>query len=197
MRQGPPQARVPLRRPLLLSLASFLPISLASMALAALLLTPACQKADAESATRGLEQALHDTRASLAAIGMPPDTDGTTVSQVIPLPAPPSASSTRRAGASPPATAATLQGRTPEQVLSALGEPALRRREGNAEVWLYQAADCRLDLVFYPEAAQLILAHAAARALGARRLTEATCLLAIAAAPHPPPWTLAGRAGGG
>lgn len=197
MRQGLPQARVPFRQPLLACLASFLPISLASMALAALLLTPACQRADAESATRGLEQALHDTRASLTAIGMPPGAGGTPVGRVIPLPAPPSASTARRAGASPPATAATLQGRTPEQVLSALGEPALRRREGDAEIWLYQAADCRLDLVFYPEAAQLILAHAAARALGARRLTEATCLLAIAAAPHPLPWTLAGRAGGG
>jgi len=197
MRQGLPQARVPLRQPLLACLASFLPISLASMALAALLFTPACQRADAESATRGLEQALHDTRASLTAIGMPPGAHGTPVSRVIPLPAPPSASTARHAGASPPATAATLQGRTPEQVLSALGEPALRRREGDAEIWLYQAADCRLDLVFYPEAAQLILAHAAARALGARRLTEATCLLAIAAAPHPLPWTLAGRAGGG
>lgn len=197
MRQGLPQASVPLRQPLLACLASFLPISLASMALAALLLTPACQRADAESATRGLEQALHDTRASLTAIGMPPGADGTPVGRVIPLPAPPSASTARHAGASPPATAATLQGRTPEQVLSALGEPALRRREGDAEIWLYQAADCRLDLVFYPEAAQLILTHAAARALGARRLTEATCLLAIAAAPHPLPWTLAGRAGGG
>jgi hypothetical protein len=188
-----------LRQPLLASLASFLPISLASMAVAALLFTPACQRADAESATRRLEQALHDTRASLTAIGMPPGADGTPVDRAVPLPlpSPPSASTARRAGASPPATAATLQGRTPEQVLSALGEPALRRREGDAEIWLYQAADCRLDLVFYPEAAQLILAHAAARALGARRLTEATCLLAIAAAPHPLPWTLASRAGGG
>jgi hypothetical protein len=197
MRQGLPQARVPLRQPLLARLAPFLPISLASMALAALLLTPACQRADAETATRGLEQALHDTRASLTAIGMPPGADGTPVGRVIPLPPPPSASTARSAGASPPATAATLQGRTPEQVLSALGEPALRRREGDSEVWLYQAADCRLDLVFYPEAAQLILAHAEARALGARRLTEAACLAAIAAAPHPPPWTLAGSAGGG
>jgi hypothetical protein len=89
-----------------------------------------------------------------------------------------------------------LQGREPDAVISALGEPALRRREGNAEVWLYQAPDCRLDLVFYPEDARLVLAHAAARAFGARRLTESACMATIARAPNPPPWTAPGSGGG-
>jgi len=83
----------------------------------------------------------------------------------------------------------------PEAVIAALGEPSLRRREGDAEIWLYQAADCRLDLVFYPQASRLVLAHAAARAHGARRVTESACLAAVARAPNPPPWTA--PAGGG
>ena len=197
MCKGPQQAKPPSRPPLPGCFASLLPIGVARMALVALLLTPACQKPDSGDAVLGLEQALRDTRASLAALGMPPVAEPKPVGQTVALPAPPTASAPRRTGGGPPATAGTLNGRTPEQIVSALGEPALRRREGDAEIWLYQAADCRLDLVFYPEAAQLILAHAAARALGARRLTEAACLAAIAAAPHPPAWTLAGRAGGG
>jgi hypothetical protein len=90
----------------------------------------------------------------------------------------------------------SLKGRDPEAVISALGEPALRRREGTAEVWLYQAPDCRLDLVFYPEDERLVLAHAAARAHGARRLTESACMAAIARALNPQPWT-APTSGGG
>ena len=43
---------------------------------------------------------------------------------------------------------------------------------------------------------QLVLAHAAARAFGARRLTESACMAAIARAPNPPPWT-APTSGGG
>lgn len=197
MRPGPPQAKTPWRRPFQMWHPSPLPFSLAGLVLVALMLTAACQKHDAGNAALGLEQALRDTRASLSALGMPPAAEVTPVVQAVPLPAPPNVMAPRRPGDSPPATAATLQGRTPDQIISALGEPALRRREGGAEIWLYQADDCRLDLVFYPEASQLRLAHAAARALGARRLTETACLHAIATAPHPPPWTLAGRAGGG
>lgn len=165
------------------------------MAMACLLLTPACQRPDEGRAVLGLEQALQDMRASLAVIGMPIAPEAKNSVQMGALPPPPSALAPRRAGGQPPATAVTLQGRAREDVMSALGEPALRRREGDAEVWLYQAADCRLDMVFYPEAGTLVLAYAAARASGARRLTEAACLAAIAAAPNPPPWTLADRVG--
>ena len=165
----------------------------ASLALVALLLTPACRKSEAEGTTLGLEQALRDTRASLAALGAP---ETMVPTRAAPLPPPPSsASAPRRLGASPPAAASALQGREPEAVISALGEPALRRREGDAEIWLYQAPDCRLDLVFYPEASRLVLTHAAARAFGARRLTESACMAAIARAPNPPPWTAPGGGG--
>ncbi|MCA3377964.1 MAG: hypothetical protein INF64_12670 [Roseomonas sp.] len=172
------------------------PLGAAGLAVAALLLTPACRKSDAEGATLGLEQALRDTRASLAAIGLPSAPDAPQAERPAPLPPPPSsASAPRRQGANPPAAANALQGREPEAVLSALGEPALRRREGDAEIWLYQAPDCRLDLVFYPEASRLVLTHAAARAFGARRLTESACMAGIARAPNPPPWTAPGGGG--
>jgi hypothetical protein len=168
----------------------------ASLALAALLLTPACRKSEAGGATLGLEQALRDTRASLAALGLPSAPEAPQTARPAPLPPPArSASVPRREGTSPPAAAAALQGREPEAVISALGEPALRRREGEAEIWLYQAPDCRLDLVFYPDASRLVLAHAAARASGARRLTESACMGAIARAPNPPPWTAPGGGG--
>jgi hypothetical protein len=129
-------------------------------------------------------------------VSAPPAAEAAPIVQSPALPPPPSASAPRRQGASPPAAATTLQGRDPEAVISALGEPALRRREGNAEVWLYQAPDCRLDLVFYPEDARLVLAHAAARAHGTRRLTESACMATIARAPNTPPWTAPGSGGG-
>ncbi|MFM7417585.1 MAG: hypothetical protein ACKO51_17705 [Alphaproteobacteria bacterium] len=168
----------------------------ASLAVAALLLTPACRKSEAEGATLGLEQALRDTRASLAALGLPSAPNAPQTERPAPLPPPPSsASAPRRQGANPPATASALQGQMPEAVISALGEPALRRREGDAEIWLYQAPDCRLDLVFYAEASRLVLTHAAARAFGARRLTESACMGTIARALNPPPWTAPGSGG--
>ena len=171
------------------------PIGAASLAAAALLLIPACRKSEAEGASLGLEQALRDTRASLAAIGLPASPGAPQTERPVPIAPPPNAATPRRQGASPPATASALQGREPDAVISALGEPALRRREGDAEIWLYQALDCRLDLVFYPEASRLVLTHAAARAIGARRLTESACMAGIARAPNPPPWTAPGGGG--
>jgi len=170
----------------------------AGLALVALLFSPGCRNAEVDGASLGLEQALRDTRASLAATGGPQIAEAPPVARAASLPAPPSSDTEpRRQGAtSPPDAAIALKGRDPEAVISALGEPALRRREGTAEVWLYQAPDCRLDLVFYPEDARLVLAHAAARAFGARRLTESACMATIARAPNTPPWTAPGSGGG-
>ena len=190
--------RSPARRPFSARISLLGPMGAAGLALVALLFSPGCRKAEAEGATLGLEQALRDTKASLAAIGAPSAAEAPPVARAASLPAPPSSDTgPRRQGAtSPPDAAIALQGRDPEAVISALGEPALRRREGNAEVWLYQAPDCRLDLVFYPEDARLVLAHAAARAFGARRLTESACMATIARAPNTPPWTAPGSGGG-
>jgi hypothetical protein len=196
VRQGPRPASPLSRRCMPRRVLHLGPISAASLAVAALLLTPACRKSEAEGATLGLEQALRDTRASLAALGLPSAPEAQQMARAAPLPPPPSSASTpRRQGAGPPAAASALQGQMPEAVISALGEPALRRREGDAEIWLYQAQDCRLDLVFYREASRLVLTHAAARAFGARRLTESACMDAVARAPNPPPWTAPGGGG--
>ena len=184
-----------MRRPLPFRVIASWPSSLTACLLAALVLSPACQKAEADDAALGLEHALRDTRTSLAALGVSPSPEAAPAHRVA-LPLPPTDSTPRRAGSSPPATAALLQGNGPGEVISALGEPSLRRREGGAEIWLYQAADCRLDLIFYPGAERLLVAHAAARAFGTKRMTEAACLAAIAAAPHPLPWTMLGAASG-
>jgi len=96
----------------------------------------------------------------------------------------------RQTGLAPPAAAAALIGRDPAELRRMLGDPALRRPEGEAETWLYEGPGCRLDLVLYPEGGALRVAHAAARAHGAgTAVTEAACLAAIAVAPASPPWT--------
>ncbi|MBR0673852.1 hypothetical protein GXW76_21960 [Roseomonas soli] len=67
-----------------------------------------------------------------------------------------------------------------------LGDPALRRPEGGAEIWLYEAPNCRLDIILYPQGTGLLVAHAAARAHGAAEgVTEAACLSAIAGSSGP------------
>jgi hypothetical protein len=81
-----------------------------------------------------------------------------------------------------PASAADLLGAGPEALRRWLGEPALRRPEGNAEVWLYAGPGCALDLVLYPAGHGLSVAHAAARAQGAEQRTETACLGEIAGA---------------
>lgn len=82
-----------------------------------------------------------------------------------------------------PVSAAQLLGAGPDALRRWLGEPALRRPEAGAEVWLYTADGCALDLVLYPDGGRLRVAHAEARANGAEPRTEAACLRGIAAAP--------------
>ncbi|CAH0292168.1 hypothetical protein ROS9278_04264 [Roseomonas sp. CECT 9278] len=81
-----------------------------------------------------------------------------------------------------------------DQLRRMLGDPALRRGEGEAEIWLYEAPACRLDIVLYPQAGAMVVAHAAARSHGpAQGVTEAACLSAIAVAPATLPWGDPGR----
>jgi hypothetical protein len=81
-----------------------------------------------------------------------------------------------------PSSAADLLGAGPATLRRWLGEPALRRPEGGAEVWLYAGPGCALDLILYPAGHGLSVAHAAARAQGAEQRTEAACLAEIAGA---------------
>lgn len=136
---------------------------LRSACLLPLLLFGCAAEREAERAVE-MEQALRSARAGLAMPG--PGTPRRTETP---------AARTRPAGA------AALTGLRAEEVRRRLGEPALRRTEGEAEIWLYEAPDCRLDVILYPEAGALLVGHAAARALGAARVTEAACLAAIPA----------------
>jgi hypothetical protein len=82
-----------------------------------------------------------------------------------------------------PVAAAQMLGAGPETLRRWLGEPALRRPEGGAEIWLYAGEGCALDLVLYPAGGGLRVAHAAARAHGTEPRTEAACLRELAVPP--------------
>jgi hypothetical protein len=114
-----------------------------------------------------MEQALRSARAGI-------------VAPAAPVSRPPAlAPAAARSPAGAVSSAAALAGLRAEEVRRRLGEPALRRPEGDAEIWLYEAPDCRLDVILYPEGGALLVGHAAARAHGGARVTEAACLAAL------------------
>jgi hypothetical protein len=145
-----------------------------------------------DDATALLQQALASAQASRALAGAagpaaPPQPQPAAGTQ----PARPATARAR--GSAPPATADALMGVTADQLRRMLGEPSIRRPEGPAEVWLYEAPACRLDVILFAEGAALVVGHAAARALGgADGVTESACLSAIAGAPAPTPWASQG-----
>lgn len=124
----------------------------------------ACVAAQGSSADAVLAGVVAQHRASIAAAGGAP--------------------AVQQRQASGPAGA--LLGQTPDRLRARLGEPDLRRAEGQAEVWRYSAPHCHLDLVLYPEAGVLRVGHAAARAAGLTARSEAECLADIAARPARP-----------
>jgi hypothetical protein len=167
-----------------------------------------CAADSGEEAAALMQQALFSTQASLAmAGGAPAPRGGSPAGTAAPasLAAPGAATQPaaipaaivpgpRRRGGAPPAAAAALMGRSAAQMRDMLGDPALRRAEGDAEIWLYEAPACRLDIVLYPQGGALVVAHAAARSHGAAQgMTEAACLSAIANAPSTLPWGDPGR----
>jgi len=82
-----------------------------------------------------------------------------------------------------PSRAAQLLGQSPEALRRLLGEPRLRRKEGQAQVWLFQTPFCHLDVVLDREdtsGSPLRVSYAAARAAGTGRHTEAACLAELA-----------------
>lgn len=152
-----------------------------------LLLLPAGCAAPGEREAIALRQALESGQASLAAVA-PPGLPATMVLAAPPgRPRPPGAAHRALRPAAPagprPSRAADLLGAGPETLRHWLGEPALRRPEGSAEVWLYAGPGCALDLILYPARHGLAVAHAAARAQGTESRTEAACLGEIAGAP--------------
>ncbi len=51
-----------------------------------------------------------------------------------------------------PLDAAGLVGSTPQILNAEFGKPTLLRMDGTAQVWLYHAPDCGLNLILYPDA---------------------------------------------
>jgi hypothetical protein len=133
-----------------------------------------------EAAARQLREAFAAARAGLPTAAPARSAAAAASPAAVP---PPILPGPRRRGAAPPSHAAALIGSRIAEVERMLGDPALRRAEGDAEIWLYEAPSCRLDLVLYPAGGSLAVAYAAARAHGAAAVTEAECLAAIAAEP--------------
>jgi hypothetical protein len=50
-----------------------------------------------------------------------------------------------------PLSAAALVGSTPAVLNAEFGNPALRRIDGPAQVWLYHSSVCGLNLILYPD----------------------------------------------
>ncbi len=51
-----------------------------------------------------------------------------------------------------PMDAEGLVGSTPQILNAEFGKPTLLRMDGTAQVWLYHAPDCGLNLILYPDA---------------------------------------------
>ncbi len=121
---------------------------------------------------------MDSQRASLTALGQAP-------------PARPSAPAATGPGDGQPGSVSGLLGAAPAVVIGQLGPPQLRRPEADAEVWLYSAGGCQLDLMFYTTPQGPRVLHAQARAGGLGQRTEAACLRDIVArgsrAATPPP----------
>ena len=148
------------------------------------------------------QQALADGRASLAVLGAP------TPAATRPSPREPSRIRPLRASSlpaapliatpafAPPDSTASLAGSGPDRLVALLGEPMLRRAEGPVSIWLYSAAGCQLDVMFYPSAEGPRVGFVQARAGGFAQRTEAACLRDLAAgARHRPPEPRQGRLG--
>ena len=153
-----------------------------------LLLPVGCAQVPADEVAR-MTAALEHSQASLAAVtrgGITPAELSPSLGRVASRPATLAGlGRTRRADEAPgtrPVAAAQLLGAVPDALRRWLGEPVRRRLEGPAEIWLYAAPDCALDLVLYRDAGSLRVAHAAARAHGAVTQTEDSCLAQISAA---------------
>ncbi len=81
----------------------------------------------------------------------------------------------------PPAKIIDLLGSSPDRLLAVFGTPILRRRDGDAESWLYAGGpDCKLDLVFYREGDRQKLTLAQTRG---EAKAEGACLRQIATLP--------------
>jgi hypothetical protein len=140
-----------------------------------LALMAACAGPPALDRQAVLDEVLASYRANLAGmqpLTPPPVTD--------PAGAPAAAAMPALAGV--PTQAQQLLGQPPATLRRLLGEPRLRRQEGEAEIWLYQTPFCHLDVMLYGDGdgGAPRVTYATARAAGAERRTEAACLQELA-----------------
>jgi hypothetical protein len=149
--------------------------------LLALLLPVACAQPGPSQTAQVLEEVLATHNASIAGVQGRP---AAAAAVAVPERSTPAVVATAARISDTSADAAgDLVGLSPEALRQRLGEPRLRRPEGPAEVWHYQASQCHLDLVLYPgdgPRPALRVAYAAARSVGTARRAEAACLRDIA-----------------
>ncbi len=165
-----------------------------------LLLPIACAAPDPADPSALLQEALASHQASIGGLAPRAPASGGEVGE-----APAPRAVTRAAGAAEgaPTMAGQLVGQPPEALTRILGEPRLRRDEGVAQIWHYQATQCHLDLVLYREDGPqpgFRVAFASARAVGTARRGEAACLRDIsrgaAVRPSPSGFAETAEAGG-
>jgi len=131
-----------------------------------------------------LAEVMASQQASMAALGRPGSSTGSAAARNMPPTAQHAGGAAPPPGlrAPTPSETAAFVGAGPDTLRRWLGEPRLLRAEGEAQVWLYHATTCHLDLVLYPERDGLRVAYASARASGTERRTESACLRDIARA---------------
>ncbi len=83
-----------------------------------------------------------------------------------------------------PRSARDLTGMTDGELLAVMGEPDLRRAEGDAEAWLYRSQACLLDVFLEAEkpGEEPRVVLATARSLAEPQLAEEACLRGLARA---------------
>lgn len=144
------------------------------------LLAAACSATPGDEARAALDEAFASARASLAATG------GDEILPAAALAGPVAWRQPAQAGgASLPGHVHALVGQPAGSVRAMLGDPSLVRREGAAEVWLYDGRTCRLDVMLYPGrgGGEPRVAFAAARATGLAPVAEMACLRQIIGEP--------------
>ncbi len=88
-----------------------------------------------------------------------------------------------RSGASASASTASafaspkeLVGKSGLQITSAIGAPAFRRKDGDAQIWQYRGTNCLLDVFLYKNGAALKVKYAELRRRASGGLSESACL---------------------
>ena len=69
-----------------------------------------------------------------------------------------------------------MVGKSGVQITSAIGAPAFRRKDGEAQIWQYRGTNCLLDVFLYKDGTSLKVKHAELRRRASGGLSESACL---------------------